>query len=513
MYDSNSRPRPDTWVLLFVAVALAMFSFLLQSRSGISLADEGFLWYGAVHTAQGEVPLRDFQSYDPGRYDWCAAGVILFGKGLVALRFSETLFQIIGLWLGLLAASRLTTSRTVLFAIGLMLLVWMFPSHKLFDHTLLLAGIWAALRLIENPSRARLFAAGCFVGLCAFFGRNHALYNFAGQVGLLLLLWVKAPAQLPLQRVALWVLGMAVGSLPLAAMLLFVPGFFAAYQESVLSILHHGANLPRPIPWPWRWSFSGAPLEIASQTLLGTLFIAVPFAYAIALSWSLFARLEVLRRHPLFVACAFVGTPYFYHAFSRADFSHLAQSIHPFTLGLLAALALLHAGKNYFYPAIIGLVGLGLIGFGGQLAVYRRLTSKVPWVAYDAGGTVFIMPRQRQFFDCLKAFVTRNLGPEQTLLIAPFTPGLYPLLDRPSPLRELYFLFPASPPQQDRMIDILADKKVDWALVSDVTLDGREDLRFSVTHDLLWRYLIENFDPVPVPCLPRSMKMLHRKGK
>ena len=140
------------WHILLLAIVLLGASFAVQGRQGINLADEGFLWYGAQQTAHGKVPLRDFQSYDPGRYYWSAAGMRLFGEGLVALRFSETIFQLLGLWAGLLAASRVVQNWALLAGVGLMLTLWMFPSHKLFDITLLLCGIWIAVRLIEEPS-------------------------------------------------------------------------------------------------------------------------------------------------------------------------------------------------------------------------------------------------------------------------------------------------------------------------------------------------------------------------
>ena len=119
------------WNVLLLAIALAGASFAIQARQGINLADEGFLWYGAQQTARGKVPLRDFQSYDPGRYYWSAVGIWFFGKGLVALPFSETVFQVLGLWAGLLAASRVVESWTLLAAVGVMLTLWMVPSFKL----------------------------------------------------------------------------------------------------------------------------------------------------------------------------------------------------------------------------------------------------------------------------------------------------------------------------------------------------------------------------------------------
>jgi hypothetical protein len=158
----------DPWGVLLLAVVLASASFAVQGRQGIGLTDEGFLWYGAQQTAHGKVPLRDFQSYDPGRYYWSAAGMRLFGEGILALRFSETLFQILGLWAGLLAASRVAQNWALLAAVGVMLTLWMVPSHKLFDSALLLCGIWIAVRLIEELSPIE-FSPAVFLWACASF--------------------------------------------------------------------------------------------------------------------------------------------------------------------------------------------------------------------------------------------------------------------------------------------------------------------------------------------------------
>ncbi len=89
-----------------------------KGRVGFNPADEGFLWYGVQRTVAGEVPLRDFQSYEPARYYWCAAGALLLGQGLVAMRLSEAVAQAIELsgsvsWR--LVDSRVTGSRLVRF--------------------------------------------------------------------------------------------------------------------------------------------------------------------------------------------------------------------------------------------------------------------------------------------------------------------------------------------------------------------------------------------------------------
>ncbi|CAF0691501.1 hypothetical protein [Candidatus Methylacidithermus pantelleriae] len=58
------------WAWALYATILACCLYLGKGDVGFNPADEGFLWYGVVHTAGGEFPGRDFQAYDPGRYHW-----------------------------------------------------------------------------------------------------------------------------------------------------------------------------------------------------------------------------------------------------------------------------------------------------------------------------------------------------------------------------------------------------------------------------------------------------------
>jgi hypothetical protein len=499
----------DPWNVLLLAIVLAGASFAVQGRLGLSLTDEGFLWYGAQQTAHGKVPLRDFQSYDPGRYYWSAAGMRLFGEGAVSLRFSETLFQILGLWAGLLAASRVIQNWTLLVAVGVMLTLWMFPSHKLFDSALLLCGIWIAVRLIEEPSSARIFTAGFFVGLCVFFGRNHALYNFLAQASLLLFLHFKLRPLVSISHLGMWIAGIMAGLVPTVAILVGVPGFFASYIESIQSIFRHGTNLGLSAPWPWRVSLNST--TVTTQTLLGIFLVVLPLGYLAAITASLFMRSQAIEDRALLIACAFVGVFYLHHAFSRADFSHFAQVIHPFILAAVALLGFLGARKLYYWAVIGLLIAAALFTVGRWMPIYQRITSSTPWVTWDAGGKILVPASTNRLFTCLRKFAAENIAPREGVLIAPFMPTLYPILGHESPLWDLAYLFPATAQRQEAMIQELTAKNVNWAIISDAPRDKREDLRFSATHKLVWQYLMENFEPVESACLAEPMKIFHRK--
>ena len=142
--------------ILLLSIGMAFSFFAWQGHIGFNLQDEGFLWYGVQRVLLGEVPLRDFMAYDPGRYYWSAALLAIWGdNGIMPLRFTIAIFQSFGLFVGLWLIARTLKNKDILyiFICGLILIVWMFPRHKLFDVCISIFIIGVLTYLIEQPSK------------------------------------------------------------------------------------------------------------------------------------------------------------------------------------------------------------------------------------------------------------------------------------------------------------------------------------------------------------------------
>jgi len=283
--------------VIILAAFLSALSFYLQSAIDINLADEGYLLYGVVQTAAGKVPIRDFHAYDPGRYYWMAAWSYLFGEGLVAMRFSLSLFGGLGLCFGLLAARRAVRSFWGLAFVGVLLEIWIFPRFHPFEIAFAMGTVFFATRLIEAPTFRRYFVAGVFVGLAAFFGRNLGLYGFLAISLTALYIWLRLEKALPFKRYACFVGGVFLGYSPMFFMVLFVPGFLAAFIDSILFLFRiGGTNLPLPVPWPWHAFFAGRGVfQFCHDFFLGLLFLIMPLFYLLCIVRHVFIKKEDIR--------------------------------------------------------------------------------------------------------------------------------------------------------------------------------------------------------------------------
>ncbi|NOT28977.1 MAG: hypothetical protein HOP15_00855 [Planctomycetes bacterium] len=503
--------RRGAWVALALAILLPLASYLLFGDRHLNISDEGFLWYGVQRTAAGEVPMRDFQAYDPGRYHWCAALAPLFGDGILGVRAASAVFQGLGLLCALLVARRVARGVGWQLFVGLVLMLWMFPRHKQFEPAIGAMAAWFAVRLLERPSTMRHLATGVFVGLAGYFGRNLGLYcGLATGVLVLLLAWKQREPGFA-RRAGAWTLGVGLGYSPMLVMFAFVPGFAQAFGDSLRLILEHGANVSRPWPWPWRVESAGLSAKNAFRDWMTALAFLLP---VLALPGLLFAvvrtRAEDLKTRAACLAPAVVALFFVHHASVNSGAWHLAQSSPPLVLALLALPQLFPARRGAV--ALVAWCGLALVTLGFSLSSNPDLTQTLgqPSVEHRIGReTLKLQPRHASLLAGLEAALARTVGDEPVFL-APNIPSFYCVLGKRSPSWWLFFFWEATPEEEQALLQELGEPRVDWALVFESPRDV-QDRRFSDTHPLVWQHFETQWRRVPAPGLPPDFVLFRRR--
>ncbi len=499
-----------------IAIVTCAAMFLLQGRLGVNLQDEAFAWYGAVRTHAGDVPLRDFRAYDPGRYYWCSAWMSVLGDGLVAVRCAGWAFASIGLTAGLLTVARTLAGvrgrLAWLVLASVVLVAWMAPPWKLYESSLAMLVTWIAVRLIERPSASRRIAAGVAVGMAAFFGRNLGVYAGVALLAVTLVTCWRSRTPFVRSLVDL-AAGTLVGYAPMLLLVGFVPGFRDALVDSIAFYARQDAlNAELPFPYPWRVDLTGRPFAAAASALVvGTLFLAVPLTYAAVFVRGLIARTRADADAAL-IAIACVGAAWFHHASVRSDLPHMAQSVHPFLLLVLATPALFVEGRSRFARAcawsFLGIVSA--LGIGTSLPFVQRLLRGEGYTTVRVGtDELTLPPNQAENVRRLTSIVEANVGPEDELWVSAQLLGLYPMLGRHAPTWDIYPAWQADEVEQDRMLRELAN--VRWALI-DVRPIGRDaSMRLDLSHPRVWSWLVAEFERVPLADTPDSLVLLRRK--
>jgi hypothetical protein len=246
---------------------------------------------------------------------------------------------------------------------------------------------------------------------------------------------------------------------------------------------------------------------------VGIFFLLLPAfqtLMAVVLLWS-----RELRNKGVLLASTAVGLPYMHYAFSRADMGHLASSIHPLLIAIIAASWSLRPSGRRLLPAVVLvlLATASLFAAGMEHPLFVRLAAE-PGTLVEcdvAGDRFWVSPAEASLFRKLKR-LTRGAATDTPLFAAPIFPGFYPLLGFRSPVWPLIFTLPETPARQVGMIADLEARKVQWALLCDMPLDKRDELRFSRTNAVLWKHLTEGWEPLRFSGLSRGCQIRKRPG-
>lgn len=465
--------------------------FAMQGHVGFGKADEGFLWYGVQRVLAGEVPQRDFQSYDIGRYYWSAAWMrLLDDHGLVALRWSDALLASVTVMLATALACRGDRDRraTLAWLAAATFAVWMVPEYKAADSFATIVLIAGLARLIREAGPRGAATFGACLGLAATIGINHALYGTVG--GVLAFAWLRWQ-RIRIDRPTMLALcaGTALGYAPVLFCHAFVPGFSAAFVDTIRMLFEAGTtNVEIPVPSPATvFTADDRPFVGALRdSLFASLFYGAPLFVAWC-GWRLAPRpaaASIDDRHATFAAAVFLAVPYAHYVVSSAGTMHLAISGLPFLVAAWTFPVLRHGDLHRV--ACVVLLPLSLFLLLHAYAGYPWLRGRPLEPVVVHGDTLALPPSAAAEV----RLVTRltEAHPGRRFFAAHDWPGAYAIVDQRAPNWEIFEIFPALPSRQAREIARIDAARPAFVILTDgrpgAQVDGLEK-----THPDVLRYL------------------------
>jgi hypothetical protein len=490
-----------------VALIIPFLHLALSHNLAINIADEGYLWNGALSLADGMIPIRDFASYDPFRYFYCAIFVFVFGRGILSVRIAMALFQVAATFGILVLLDRYASrkyNKLLLIILSISILMWFGSNHKSIDIAMPVFSIIALVYLLNSESKHRFFATGIFVGFSAFVGSNHGYYNLFIFGASVLFSLIFAERARPVKKLFSFSAGVVAGYSPTLAMMALVPGFFRQYLARVIAIFVNVAdpdkstNIPLPIPWPWTVDFSQGP-AIANLVsfLSGMFFLIAPIVYVCALVLFIRRTIKKQQANTAVFAAAIVGLVYCHYAFSRADTGHIAHSIMPFIL-IICLWASAQRRYKLLQPMIIVLIFLYSFGTIGQTTnrLYNHYRGFYPY-SIQIGRDMETIHMDKASHDLIAAIREIKADfriEDREIFFAPYLPGMYPIMDVHSPTYSAYFLNKTTTKRQKTTIREMQQNHVKYIVYSDQFIDGNEDLAFYNSNPLVYDYIIANYD-------------------
>lgn len=486
---------------LVVAILLGGILFAFQWKYGYNVGDEGWLWYISQNIHAGVMPIRDVFAYDPGRYLWSAAWFKIIGvDGLFEQRLANAIFGILGLACayasmqsaGINAGLRLTVA--ILLALALC-----FPLHKVYEQSLSLMAVALVASVLRHSSDRRYwFALGIATGVAACIGRNSGLFYAVASAAALAATWRLLAFQKSSRMAIAYAIGVVLGYLPMILWFVFDPHFRRAMIDSVLFITKQELPLPIPFPWIVKQDFSSiSAMHATMVSWLVVLVIGLYLAHALRILKVIAARQAMTPLDALESAALFVGIPYLYQGFDRADFAHIAQGILP--LFLLTCVRLADRNKIFDRLAAGLFLVVAIVAWLPVEPVFQSWLAHrqdpMSTVNFNIDGRTFVLSRSTaMLLDGSRQVAVACHVKDGQLVAMPYFPGLLAYLHLRSPYWEMYYLYPRDEAFQVREIQRMKSygtkvAVVDWS----AALDGRSNMRFEALNPLLAAFIKTHF--------------------
>ena len=498
----NRGLSPNFIIAVLTSLAVSLTWFGACWRLGFDLSDEGYYWYGAQRILNGEMPMRDFMSYDFGRYYWAAAVMYAIGDaGILGARIAALMFQTLTISVGVflclwaLTSSKLSIANlTFALSIALTLTLWMLPYYKTFDHGASILVVGMIVLLLNSLNIRAWFIAGLLLGFVALIGRNHGVYgSVAAAFALILLLMKVEDRNLLIRPAGYFVVAVLLAFSPTFLLMVCAPGFQDAFVESISALIRDGqTNISLPIPWPWTFNLTQLGwitwALAACQGAGFILLVMTPLVILIALAPKRISELS--SAHTLLLASAMAGIPYAHYAFSRADLTHLALGIFPLLLGFSAIGVLGRA-------PLANSVGLLLLSCftvsASQPLLAKHIWQKNLYAVTVSGQEIFTSRPTAERIADAKAALARHPNAANSFLAQPDMPSFHAMYQMKISIWEIYSLYPRDSAFEEPELARLIASPPKLILISDHALDSREEFRYNRMHPLIYAWVKDNY--------------------
>jgi hypothetical protein len=502
MTQASSSCRKKIPVAIVASLGMTSLWFWLTWRYGFDLADEGYYWYGAQRVLHGEVPMRDFMSYDIGRYYWAAFFMHLINNdGIFGARISAVIYQVFGTILGVyvcLLPLRHEGAVRWIFAllVACILTVWVVPYYKAYDHATSIMLVAALALILQSAKPSAWMVSGICLGVAATMGRNHGVYGAASAMLVISMLLIKSRS--PRAVIVLYgyfAFGVLIGFSPTLIMMLAIDGFAIAFVDSIVMMLQYGStNIGLPVPWPWTARLEGIGIAMAAvQLSVGMAFVfllAFPAIGLLALTRHRFDVSDNARYVSLAAIAAAI--PYAHYSFSRADVTHLSLGILPALIGLLAASGTMKGLRPLLLAICLFAVSVVTVSDSNTYLSARLLKRNLVQSTID-GQKIWMFPGiYKRFQESTKA-LSDQVGGVATFLAVPDMTGLYAIYRAKIPIWEIYPLIPRDTEFEVREIKRLDSSVPNLVLLSEHALDGNPEFRYSQTHPMIYAWVLSRY--------------------
>jgi hypothetical protein len=441
-------------------------------RVDIDLGDEGYLVYGVSKLLDGEIPIRDFRAYDPGRYYWCGLFALIFGRGFLAARIAMAAAMILAL--GALAALVLSATNAPVLTISTctLAMVWMRPRHKQIENLFVILSLLLLFKVSSNGGASDYLLLGATLGLSAFFGLNIAAY----MLGASLLVFIVFPDTLDFSNLMAFAIGGLLGCLPIFALMIRYQGYCGDYYQRKVSALikRRSTNLKLPLAWIW------ADGKTNLNYQLRFLFTVMPMAFLAGLTLPFVftaGDLEPPLRLAFVASC--VGIVAFYHTVSRADLGHMFLPMLPFCVLIVVIMHVMFGPiAASLLLATLTLVSVRLV-WTHPFDVPVYLTQKQGLVPFNTATECLFLPAASfQQMERLQNVINRWTLPGDPILSVPSHIGLCAMTMRSHAVYDTFPVYPSTAPIRKIMIDSLHQSRPKLMLIGTNAVDQRTELMF-----------------------------------